>query len=88
MRRLPAFCLTALLVLAGCMPPPAQRERAGAVSDPRQACLAACNRAADVCYDQRAARDNAATTMPQTHGMAAICDRELRACLQRCGTAP
>lgn len=80
--RLTAAALCALL-LSGCMAPPAERERQGLI-DPVQACRNACNRAADICADQRSAQSSGAISAPQETGMTRVCNTELRQCLSRC----
>ncbi|MFC7331555.1 hypothetical protein [Rhodocista pekingensis] len=76
------FALAALLpvLLTACMAPPARREAQGSATDGHQACLAQCNREADVCFDQRSAQDG-----NTTYGMGATCQTELKSCLTRCG---
>ncbi|ACI97869.1 hypothetical protein [Rhodospirillum centenum] len=75
------IALAALLpvLLTACMAPPARREAQGA-TDGHQACLAQCNREADVCFDQRSAQDG-----NTTYGMGATCQAEMKSCLNRCG---
>lgn len=79
-----ALLITLGALLAGCMAPPAQRERQGQI-DPVQACRSACNRAADVCTDQRSAQSTGPLSAPMDRGMTAVCNKELQQCLARCG---
>lgn len=68
----------ALLMLAGCMAAPAQREARGGM-DPRRACMAQCNRDNNVCMDQQSAQGG-----NSSYGMGATCRIELESCLARC----
>lgn len=67
------------------MATPAEREKQTQGLDPRKACIAACNRAAAICADQRSAQSSGALTAPQEYGMTAVCNSELRQCLTGCG---
>lgn len=69
----------ALLMLAGCMAPPAKREGQERVLDPRKACLAQCARQNDICGDQRSAQDG-----NTTYGMGRTCQAELQSCQAGC----
>lgn len=77
-----ALCAAAL---SGCMATPAEREKQEQGLDPRKACIASCNRAADICSDQRAAQSTGSLSAPQEYGMTAVCNSELRQCLTGCG---
>jgi len=78
------FLALSLLLLSACMAPPAQREAEGTI-DPVRACRTACNRAADICADQRSAQSTGGLAEPTERGMTAVCNNELRQCLVRCG---
>jgi len=76
----PLLILAAVLLLSGCMAPPARRETG---LDSSQACRAQCNREHQVCLDQESAgRSGVGGGIA---GMGATCQRELEMCLPRCG---
>jgi len=86
MKTLPrsAATLAALLLLAGCMATPAQRESRSGM-DPRSACMAQCNRDANVCGDQQSAQSGNTSQIGNTDfGMGATCKADLQRCLARC----
>ena len=79
-----AAALLALTSLGGCMAAPAQREARQGV-DPRHACLAQCNRNADICGDQQAASPGNTSQVGRTDfGVGASCKAELQSCQARC----
>lgn len=75
----------ALLMLAGCMAAPAQRESKAGL-DPRRACIAQCNRDNNICQDQQSTRSGGNTSQVgnSSYGMGATCKAELESCMARC----
>lgn len=74
----------ALLALAGCAAAPAQRESRSGMS-PRNACIAQCNRDANMCTDQHSASSGNTSQIGRSdYGMGATCKAELQSCLARC----
>ncbi len=76
--------ILALMALAGCAATPAQRESRSGL-DPRKACIAQCNRDANICTDQHSASSGNTSQIGRSdYGMGATCKAELQSCLARC----